>query len=616
MLKHGRSKPHQESVNALRDPKSRKVDEIFRRTDDTLNDKVKEAEIKIAAFLAEHNIAFNVMDHLSELIPTLFPDSQIASNIKCKRTKATCIVRNVLGAQFHEDLVSQLKTSPFSILLDETTDVSTTKQLCAVVRLFDSSTECIASRFFRLYEVSKADAETLFTTVKEDLEKIGIPLNNIIGYAADGANVMMGGHNSVRTRMEELNPHIFTMKCICHSAAICASNACTKLPRDTEDFIREVYSHFSHSAKRLSEYNAFQHFTDTEPHKLLRPCQTRWLSLNQCVQRILEQWDALTEYFKGSVKVDRLLQSERLLSLLQNPHFKLFYQFLAFVLPKFTNFNLLFQSASPNLHKLHNECESLYRDLLSCYMSNSYIRPRPVGDINPNSVEFMLPLNAMYLGVDVMKELSTPKIKGRPDLVRIFLERCRDFFVTAAMEIRQRFPLDDPVIKSLKILDPSFSHTEFPSLVSVAVRFPNLIAASQLQQLDNEWRLLAYSNLPFQIEELPIDQFWGRLSTVTDGAGAPKFAILATLMKGLLSLPHSNADTERVFSAVNLIKTKSRNKLKSKSLEALLLTKEGLKHASTSYSDCRKFVPGKEFLSRMNSSNLYCDNTELDSDSD
>ena len=173
------------------------------------------------------------------------------------------------------------------ILLYETTDVSTTKELCAVVRFFDDDANHVSSRFFRLYEVSKANASTIFITVQQDLEKHKIPMGNIIGYAANGANAMMGSHNNVQTRFEAINPHIFTMKCICHSAAICASNDCTKLPREAEDFICEVYSYFSHSAKRLKEFSEFQHFTNTEPHKLLRPCQTRWLSLNQCVQCIL-----------------------------------------------------------------------------------------------------------------------------------------------------------------------------------------------------------------------------------------------------------------------------------------------------------------------------------------
>ena len=73
------------------------------------------------------------------------------------------------------------------------------------------------------------------------------------------------------------------MKCLCHSAHLCASHACEKLPRAVEDFVRDIYSHFCHSAKRLAEYERFQHFTNTEPHKLLKCSQTRWLSLEQCV---------------------------------------------------------------------------------------------------------------------------------------------------------------------------------------------------------------------------------------------------------------------------------------------------------------------------------------------
>ena len=59
-------------------------------------------------------------------------------------------------------------------------------------------------------------------------------------------------------------------------------------------------------------------------------------------------------------------------------------------------------------------------------------------------------------------------------------------------------------------------------------------------------------------------------------------------MKLYLALPHSSADAERLFSAVNLIKSKSRNCLNTDTLTALLLTKEGVKDMS---GDCTKFHP-------------------------
>jgi hypothetical protein len=49
------------------------------------------------------------------------------------------------------------------------------------------------------------------------------------------------------------------------------------------------------------------------------------------------------------------------------------------------------------------------------------------------------------------------------------------------------------------------------------------------------------------------------------------FKKLAIYVLTILSLPHSNADNERVFSKVNLIKTKSRNRLIMKSIKLIHL---------------------------------------------
>lgn len=49
-----------------------------------LDQQVKSAEIKLCAFLAEHNIALNVTDHLDDLLKSIFPDTQICKNIKLR----------------------------------------------------------------------------------------------------------------------------------------------------------------------------------------------------------------------------------------------------------------------------------------------------------------------------------------------------------------------------------------------------------------------------------------------------------------------------------------------------------------------------------------------------
>lgn len=61
--------------------------------------------------------------------------------------------------------------------------------------------------------------------------------------------------------------------------------------------MHDIYNYFKLSPNRQKSSEEFQHFADCEPHKLLRSCQTKWLSIFQCVDRILTQWSAVEVYF-------------------------------------------------------------------------------------------------------------------------------------------------------------------------------------------------------------------------------------------------------------------------------------------------------------------------------
>ena len=57
------------------------------------------------------------------------------------------------------------------------------------------------------------------------------------------------------------------------------------------------FAHFSRSAKRQDAYKEFQFFFQVEPNNILPPAQTRLLSLQACVNHILEHYDVLKLYF-------------------------------------------------------------------------------------------------------------------------------------------------------------------------------------------------------------------------------------------------------------------------------------------------------------------------------
>lgn len=70
-----------------------------------------------------------------------------------------------------------------------------------------------------------ATAKKIYNEVLNSLKKDGIPLENVIDFASDGCNAMMGPWNSVSSRFKKDFPGIIIQKCICHSFALCASSS-------------------------------------------------------------------------------------------------------------------------------------------------------------------------------------------------------------------------------------------------------------------------------------------------------------------------------------------------------------------------------------------------------
>jgi len=84
---------------------------------------------------------------------------------------------------------------------------------------------------------------------------------------------------------------------------------------------------------------------------------------------------------------------------------------------------------------------------------------------------------------------------------------------------KELFSFSDPIIEMLQVLDPNTKHSEYPSLVPLAQRFPNFLSESIMQQLDDEWRKLAIVPLLFNCEGM--DPIFHRLSKLSDGTGNP-----------------------------------------------------------------------------------------------
>lgn len=592
------------------------VSTFFQKAENTTKNLVARAEIKIAGVLAAHNVPFHLMDHLSDVLKDVFSNPKVAEEFCMKRTKATAIVTNVIGKSYKEELANKLKVSKFSVLSDESTDVGSIKTSCVVVRFFDPDRDCVDSKFWELCEVYNtndpenvrdgATAENLYDGMMQTFKAHEIPVKNIIGFGADGCSVMMGAHNSVSSRLRNECPGLFVIKCVCHSAHLCASEACKVLPRRCEDLAREIYNFFKCSSKRQSEFVQFQMFLALKPHKILHPSQTRWLSLATVVQRLLEQWEALKLFFSDMWLSEKLVSAELIFNSLCDPYMKLYYYFLDWVLPKFTTFNKYFQTDRPVITVLHEKVSLLFKDLLLSFMKRDYVMKTELSLIDPNRSDRQLRDTEMYLGAAVLQGLKNSSITERKSQLQEFFQRCRNFLVVACYEIKKRYNFSDPVISKLSCLTPSNALSgEFrktvPSLIPLANELPLLVPpedSSLLQRLDDQWRML-----PLQFHESVFsktedcDKFWATMLKQESD-----FRDLADFALSVLSLPHSNAECERIFSKINLFKTKPRNKLKTATVNGALLATECVQSTG---SCCKDFTPSQAMYSRMTSKELY-----------
>ena len=107
------------------------------------------------------------------------------------------------------------------------------------------------------------------------------------------------------------------------------------------------------------------------------------------------------------------------------------------------------------------------------------------------------------------------------------------------------------------------------------------------------------------------EEFWGCLSKIKNGNGDLQFGVLCDFMQSLLCLPHANVDVERVFSSVTSIKTKTRKRLHTSMVRALIKVKDGV----SSSGGCVECVPPPGAKERMTRHVMYA-TSDSESDAD
>ena len=166
-------------------------------------DEVANAELLLAAFMAEHGMPFSQADHLTELVKKMFPKCDDAQKIAMKKTKALYVMQEGIALEESKKIAKICRENKFSLMIEESTDVSVSQVLAVMVRFFDKSKCKVTDALLDIVEVDDPSAEGLYKAVKELFARKEIPLTNLIGLACDNCSTMMGVNNGFQALLKK-----------------------------------------------------------------------------------------------------------------------------------------------------------------------------------------------------------------------------------------------------------------------------------------------------------------------------------------------------------------------------------------------------------------------------
>ena len=151
---------------------------------------VTKAEIIWALDVVMSKYSFNSSSNKSDLFTSMFPDSRIAKNFSCGKTKCGFIVKFGIASYLIELLNSQVKDLGYFVaLFDESSncDAKKKKQMDLHVQLWDSNKDVVATRYYSSEFLGKSSANDICSHCKQCLGPL--EKEKFLQVFSDGSNM-------------------------------------------------------------------------------------------------------------------------------------------------------------------------------------------------------------------------------------------------------------------------------------------------------------------------------------------------------------------------------------------------------------------------------------------
>ncbi len=376
---------------------------------------VKLAPYKLAFVIAKHKMPFSSCHAFLEFARIGDPNSLVFSRMAGGRDTVTKRTQEIHQAVLRPKLVQSVHKSPFwSLIADESTDTATIEQLGVYVRYLDLDQGKLAEDFLEMKRVvGHPDAANIFRCLMEVLEPDSsaakLPMHKLAGFTSDGASVMISAKQGVLGKLRSaVNPKLFSSHCPPHRLVLAAKEGQKVIPDDIEKTLSDTLFFFKDSSVRRDEFRGLQELVepDSPLMSIVVYHKVRWLSLSDCVSRMVQLLPLLVQYFEKQAEDTQNRQAVRvkcrdLHVRVSMPTFHLYLYFLNPHLDLLAKINKWLQSTQLTLNAVYCKIQALLKTFIAPVVIDN---TKSINDDNNlRAVEHAVPL---FPGSEFQKHLS------------------------------------------------------------------------------------------------------------------------------------------------------------------------------------------------------------------
>jgi len=207
------------------------------------------------------------------------------------------IFLSLMAKNVQQSLISNIKEAGiYSILVDETQDISRHEQVSICVRYVTESFEP-NEVFLGFFKTHSTNAESLVALIKEVLKNNDLNIQNIRGQCYDGAASMRGSYTGVQARIKNENPHAIYVHCYAHILNLCLVDLTKQVKQIRNMFgvLNTLHNFIGASSKRFSIFESMRATcSDSKGPKTLKSLSdTRWNCRIEAIKAVFENLSPL-----------------------------------------------------------------------------------------------------------------------------------------------------------------------------------------------------------------------------------------------------------------------------------------------------------------------------------